>query len=192
MIRNLLVVLLTGMVAIAADLSDLKVFPPDVNLTTKNDRQSVVVQAIYSDGVTRDVTTEATVSLADKALAKIDKQTLHPLADGKTTLDVKFASRSVSVPVLVTNAKTERPISFKLDVIPTSSKAGCNSGSCHGSARGKDGFRLSLFGFDPDGDHYRLTRENIGRRVNLSLPEESLLIEKAAGKVPHTGGARIK
>src|SRR2546425_5049290 len=99
MIRSLLSLLLTGTVAIAADLSDLKFFPPDVNLTTKNDRQSVVVQAIYSDGVTRDVTTEAALSLADKALSKIDQQMLHPLADGKTTLDVKFASRSVSVPV---------------------------------------------------------------------------------------------
>jgi len=192
MIRNLLVMLLTGTVAIAADLSDLKIFPPDVNLTTKNDRQSVVVQAVYSDGVTRDVTTEAVLSLADKALVKIDKQTLHPLADGKTTLEVKFGSRSVSAPVLVTNAKTERPISFKLDVIPTFSKAGCNSGSCHGSARGKDGFRLSLFGFDPDGDHYRLTRENIGRRVNLAIPEESLILDKGLGIVQHTGGERFK
>src|SRR5881396_2296806 len=171
MIRNLLVMLLTGTVAIAADLSDLKIFPPDVNLTTKNDRQSVVVQAVYSDGVTRDVTTEAVLSLADKALVKIDKQTLHPLADGKTTLEVKFGSRSVSAPVLVTNAKTERPISFKLDVIPTFSKAGCNSGSCHGSARGKDGFRLSLFGYDPEGDYFRLTRESVGRRINLAIPE---------------------
>ena len=192
MIRRFLAVLLTGTVALAADLSDLKVFPPDINLTTKNDRQSVVVQAIYSDGVTRDVTAEAALSLVDKKLARMDKQTLYPLADGKTTLDVKFESRSVSVPLLVTNAKTERPISFKLDVIPTFSKAGCNSGSCHGSARGKDGFRLSLFGFDPDGDHYRLTRENIGRRVNLAIPEESLILDKGLGIVQHTGGERFK
>ena len=178
--------------AAAADLSDLKVFPPDVNLTTRNDRQSVVVQAIYSDGVTRDVTTEAAITIADKALAKFDKSTLQPLADGKTTLEVKFGGKTVSVPIAITNAKTERPVSFKLDVIPTFSKAGCNSGSCHGSARGKDGFRLSLFGFDPDGDYYRLTRENIGRRVNLALPEESLILDKGLGIVQHTGGERFK
>src|SRR5207253_2986977 len=69
---------------------------------------------------------------------------------------------------------------------------GCNSGACHGSSRGKDGFRLSLFGYDPDGDFYRLTREFVGRRVNLALPEESLVLEKAAGRVPHTGGERFK
>ncbi|HTD86553.1 MAG TPA: cell surface protein, partial [Candidatus Binatia bacterium] len=192
MIRIFAITLLTVVGAAAGDLSDLKVFPPDVNLTSKNDRQSVVVQAIYSDGVTRDVTTEATVAVADKALAKLDQNTLHPLADGKTTLDVKFGGRSVSVPLLITNSKTERSVSFKLDVVPTFAKAGCNSGSCHGSARGKDGFRLSLFGFDPDGDYYRLTRENIGRRINLAIPEESLILDKGLGIVQHTGGERFK
>ena len=92
----------------------------------------------------------------------------------------------------IADATKDRPISFKLDVMPIFMRSGCNQGSCHGAARGKDGFRLSLFGFDPDGDHYRLTREINGRRINLALPAESLLMEKAAGKVPHTGGQRIK
>src|SRR5262249_8399841 len=71
-------------------------------------------------------------------------------------------------------------------------KAGCNTGSCHGAARGKDGFRLSLFGFDPEGDHHRLTREMSGRRINLAVPAESTLMEKATGVVPHTGGKRFE
>jgi hypothetical protein len=71
-------------------------------------------------------------------------------------------------------------------------KAGCNQGSCHGAARGKDGFRLSLFGYDADGDHYRLTHEISARRINLAIPPESLILEKATGKVPHTGGTRFK
>src|SRR6185295_8835045 len=89
------------------------------------------------------------------------------------------------------DAKADRPISFKLDVMPVFLRAGCNVGGCHGSARGKDGFRLSLFGFDPDGDYTRLTRELPGRRVNLALPESSLLLLKGAGKVPHPGGERF-
>jgi hypothetical protein len=76
--------------------------------------------------------------------------------------------------------------------MPIFTKAGCNTGGCHGSSRGKDGFRLSLFGYDPEGDYFRLTREAIGRRINLAVPEESLLLEKALGKVPHTGGERFK
>ena len=76
--------------------------------------------------------------------------------------------------------------------MPVFMRAGCNTGSCHGAARGKDGFRLSLFGFDPDGDHYRLTREMSGRRINLAVPADSLLLEKAIGAVPHTGGKRFE
>ncbi len=172
--------------------TELRVYPTNINLTTKNDRQSVVVQAIYADGLTRDVTAEAGFTLGNKALVKIDHGTLLPVADGKTDLQIKFGGKEVTMPVLVEQAKVERPISFNLDVMPVFMKAGCNAGSCHGAARGKDGFRLSLFGFDADGDYFRLTRENIGRRINLAIPEESLMIEKALGKVPHGGGERFK
>ncbi len=83
-------------------------------------------------------------------------------------------------------------MSFRLDVMPVFMRAGCNTGSCHGAARGKDGFRISLFGFDPDGDHFRLTREMVGRRINLAVPSDSTLLEKATGAVPHTGGKRFE
>jgi hypothetical protein len=91
----------------------------------------------------------------------------------------------------VKDASAERPISFQLDVMPVFMRGGCNTGSCHGAARGKDGFRLSLFGFDPQGDYYRITRELGTRRINLASPADSLLIEKAIGAVPHTGGKRF-
>ncbi|MEY3031876.1 MAG: hypothetical protein RLZZ622_351, partial [Planctomycetota bacterium] len=78
--------------------------------------------------------------------------------------------------------------SFRNDVMPVFFRAGCNAGTCHGSARGKDGFQLSLFGYDPAGDYRRVVDEMVGRRVNLALPEQSLLLLKATGKVPHTGG----
>src|SRR4029077_17194729 len=115
-----------------------------------------------------------------------------PAADGVTELKFEFGGKTLGVPVTIKDAKVDRPISFKLDVMPVFMRSGCNTGSCHGAARGKDGFRLSLFGFDPDGDHYRLTREINGRRINLAIPAEGLLMEKAGGKVPHTGGQRIK
>lgn len=172
--------------------AELRVYPTNINLTTKSDYQSVMVQAIYSDGLTRDVTAEARFELGNKALAKIERGTLSPLADGNTELQIQYGGRKVRLPVLVEQATVERPISFDLDVMPVFMKAGCNAGSCHGSSRGKDGFRLSLFGFDPDGDYFRLTRESIGRRINLAIPEESLMIEKALGRVPHGGGERFK
>lgn len=82
---------------------------------------------------------------------------------------------------------TETP-SFRRDVMPILFRAGCNAGTCHGSARGKDGFMLSLFGYDAKGDYERIVNEMVGRRVNSAVPEQSLLVLKAIGAVPHTGG----
>jgi hypothetical protein len=81
--------------------------------------------------------------------------------------------------------------SFRRDVMPVFFRAGCNAGTCHGSARGKDGYMLSLFGYDPAGDYRRTVEEMPGRRVNPALPAESLLLLKATGAVPHTGGKRL-
>ena len=78
--------------------------------------------------------------------------------------------------------------SFRRDVMPIFFRAGCNAGTCHGSARGKDGFMLSLFGYDPAGDYFRTVEEIPGRRVNTSVPAASLLVLKATGAVSHTGG----
>ena len=169
----------------------IAVYPPDINLETSRDRQSFVVQLTQPDGITRDVTEQAQVTFANPALVKLDRAVLYPVADGTTEMMVAFSGQTVKVPVKVVKAKDDRPISFKQDVMPVFMRAGCNVGGCHGAARGKDGFRLSLFGFDPDGDHYRLTREFNGRRINLAVPAESLLLDKACGRVPHTGGKRI-
>jgi len=172
--------------------ASIGVYPPDVHLSHRNDWQSVIVQAVYPDGISRDVTAQAVLTPSDPALVRLDKNVLHPAADGQGQLRVEFAGQSLAVPLVVQNAKADRPISFKLDVMPVFMKAGCNMGSCHGAARGKDGFRLSLFGFDPDGDHFRLTREISGRRINLATPKECLAYAKPIGKVPHTGGKRFE
>jgi hypothetical protein len=170
----------------------IEVFPPDINLATTRDRQLVVVQATYPDGVTRDVTAESTIAPANPALLRREGNTFWPAADGETTLAVAFGGQSVDVPVKVAQAAATNPLSFRLDVMPVFMRAGCNTGSCHGAARGKDGFRISLFGFDPEGDYHRLTREMVGRRVNLAVPADSTLLEKAIGAVPHTGGKRFE
>jgi hypothetical protein len=169
----------------------LTVYPPQVHLTTARDRQSIVVQAGFADGLTRDVTTEAVFSLLDPALVRLDARTLHPQEDGTTQLEISYGGMSAKVPVEIQRAAEDPPLSFRQDIMPVFMKAGCNTGGCHGAARGKDGFRLSLFGFDPEGDYFRLTREISGRRLNLAVPENSLVIEKSIGKVPHTGGTRF-
>ena len=194
MLRRLFTALfvLAAVPALAADLSELRVSPPDVNLLTSLDRQGIVVQAVFADGITRDVTDQATWTIGNPAFVRRDANTLYPVADGTTELKIEFGGQAKVLPIKVEKAAEARPISFKLDVMPVFMKANCNTGSCHGAARGKDGFRLSLFGYDPNGDHYRITREFPGRRVDLAVPEASLMVEKAVGAVPHTGGKRYE
>jgi len=170
--------------------ASIVVAPADIHLSAVRDRQSLIVQAVLPNGLTLDVTDQAQIKVENEALIRRDGNTFHPVADGSTKLIVTHAGHTVEVPVTVANAAVDPPVSFRLDVMPVFMKTSCNNGSCHGAARGKDGFRLSLFGFDPEGDHYRLTREIPGRRINLALPAESLLMEKGAGVVPHTGGKR--
>ncbi|MCA9262491.1 MAG: DUF1549 domain-containing protein [Planctomycetales bacterium] len=175
-----------------AQPEEIRVYPADVHLSTIRDKQSIIVQAVYADGTTRDVTELAKLTLSSDNVARLEGNFLSPLADGHAEVHVEFAHHTTTLPVDVEGAGVDPPISFELDVMPVFMKTGCNTGSCHGAARGKDGFRLSLFGFDPVGDYFRLTREMSGRRVNLALPEQSLLMQKGAGLVPHTGGKRFE
>ncbi len=175
----------------AADLR-LQAFPPDIRLDDGLDYQTFIVTAVRPDGVTQDVTDAAAKEIADPAVASIEGNRVLPAGDGQTALTVRYAGQEVQIPVSVQNAAAKPPVSFTLDVMPVLSRAGCNTGGCHGAARGKDGFRLSLFGYDPAGDHFRITRELPFRRVNLAVPEESLLVQKAVGAVPHTGGKRFE
>ncbi len=85
----------------------------------------------------------------------------------------------------------QEPVDFRLEVMAVLSRGGCNQGACHGNLNGKGGFKLSLRGQDPDIDLLTLTRGQAGRRINLQKPEESLLLQKAAGRVPHEGGPRF-
>src|SRR5438045_6338858 len=82
-------------------------------------------------------------------------------------------------------------VDFERHVVALFSKAGCNNGSCHGSFQGKGGFRLSLFGYDPAKDFATLTRDLMGRRIDTVEPDRSLLLLKAAGRMPHEGGVRV-
>jgi hypothetical protein len=194
--RHLLSIVFTLCIANSAiaqrQLTKVEVFPADVSLVTSRDRQSIVVQAAFSDGVTLDVTDQAKYTFANPALVKMVGNMITPAADGKTELKIEYGGHALNVPIDVKDAAKDRPISFKNDVMPVFMRTGCNTGSCHGAARGKDGFRLSLFGYDPDGDHFRITREMSVRRANLALPAESLMVLKSIGKVPHTGGERFK
>ncbi len=177
----------------AADMtSRLIVGPQKISLSSASDRQQVIVQVERPDGSTQDVAALAKWSLSTPQVARLNGATLQPLADGSADLSISYDGMTAKVPVEVHHADKPDPLRFRNDVLAVLTRAGCNTGKCHGAASGKDGFRLSLYGFDPQGDHFRLTRELSGRRINLANPEQSLLVQKALGEVPHTGGQRIE
>jgi len=171
-----------------ATLEKLEIFPESISLETKRDFHRLVVFATFKDATTRDVTAFADLRIADEKVAKFDGYSVHAVTEaGKTEVVAALGGLTARIPVAVKDGQKDRAVSFRQDVMPVFLRATCNSGGCHGAARGKDGFRLSLFGMDPDGDYIRLTREMIGRRINLAIPEESTLVEKAVGTVPHSG-----
>src|SRR5438067_9957949 len=80
---------------------------------------------------------------------------------------------------------------FERDVEPILARAGCNTGACHGKARGQNGFQLSILGFDRDFDYHAIARDALGRRVDPAAPAVSLLLQKATAEIPHGGGLRL-
>lgn len=187
-----LALIISSTVISAAELTEIIAYPSDIGLYNARDRQTITVQAVFADGLTRDVTAEATIAVADQNLIKLEGTTLAPIADGETTVSVTFGGKTLSLPAVVKDSAVTPELSFKLDIMPIFMKANCNTGSCHGAASGKDGFRLSLFGFDHVGDYQRVTREIGNRRINLAFPHESLMLTKSTAVVPHTGGTRFR
>jgi len=102
-----------------------------------------------------------------------------------------LAPAAARADVTLPTGGTLKQVDFERHVMGLLSKTGCNAGGCHGSFQGKNGFRLSLFGYEPAMDHAALTRDNLGRRVNIVRPNESLLLQKAVGSVSHDGGMRF-
>jgi hypothetical protein len=183
---------LTTAVTSAAELVEINVYPENIDLSNSRDRQRVIVQARFADGITEDVTEQATLTAVNAEILRKDGYTFYPKTDGETTVNVEYQGKAIQIPAKVQNAEVIPPISYTLDVMPIFLKTNCNTGSCHGAARGKDGFRLSLYGFDINGDYTRITRDFSSRRINLAFPEDSLLLTKGAGVVPHTGGTRFR
>lgn len=170
----------------------LTVYPQQVKLTGAADFQNVMAVAERSDGVTQDVTEMVEWSLANADSVAIEDYRLRPLQDGANELVATWKDLNSSSQIVVEKSGDPKPVSFHQDVMPVLTRSGCNTGSCHGAGRGKDGFRLSLFGFDPVGDFERITREIGIRRINLAVPEQSLIYLKAIGGVPHSGGKRME
>lgn len=168
-------------------------YPAKIHLNPAQDRQTLVITRTGEGGVTGEVTEGATFTSTPPGLVEVKNGTVFARKNGDGKLVVHLEGKTIEIPCVVKEMdQAARPVSYSRNVLPILTRSGCNGGKCHGAAAGKDGFRLSLFGFDPEGDLFRLVEEMANRRVNLADPAGSLLITKALGEVPHTGGKKIE
>lgn len=165
----------------------LTLFPPRVELVGRDARQQLLVR-----GAT-DLTREAIYRSEQPAIVAVSPQgVVTPVGDGEGFIVAKVAGREIRVTVRVRGTDADRPATFERDILPILTRAGCNSGPCHGKARGQGGFQLSLLGYDPDFDYAAIVNEGRGRRLFPASPEHSLFLRKAAAQVPHGGGKRLE
>jgi hypothetical protein len=178
-------------VAVSAFAADFTVLPGSVALDGPEAYQQLLAEA-SAEGHQEDWTRTAQWTSSDPNIAKVDPGGMvRPAGDGEATITAKANGQTASVVVRVTNAHAPFTWSFRNDVIPVLSKVGCNSGACHGAAAGKNGFKLTLRGYDPVEDYNTLTRQSDGRRISLSAPSQSLMLLKPTFAVPHGGGRRF-
>lgn len=170
---------------------NIQVSPATLKLIHHRHEHSLTVSGRTADGFAVDLTPQATLSSADPTIAVVENGWVKPLKSGQTQITVQAAGQTVQVPVNVELPAAEKPYSFRHEVMPVLSKGGCNMGACHGYSLGKNGFKLSLRGGEATQDYQAVFGDQFGRRVNLLKPNESLLLSKPIGDVPHRGGIRI-
>jgi hypothetical protein len=197
----LAVLLLPSGILAADEVRPLKltVEPSEVLLRNADQTLQLIVTAEMSDGTLRDATLQAHYAFEPSAagIALVHKGRITPNAAGKGPLSVRYEAAPGTgevrseVAVSVELPPAEPAVHFTNDIIPILTKAGCNSGGCHGKATGQNGFSLSLLGFDPEHDYDALVKEGRGRRLFPAAPEQSLFLKKAIGQPAHGGGQRL-
>ena len=172
--------------------NSVEILPNNVTLSGPEARQQLLAEATVN-GRQEDVTRTAAWRSSDPSVVTVSVTgELIPRGDGRATISSTADAKSASAQVTVQNSHSDFTWSFRNHVIPVLTKAGCNQGACHGALAGKNGFKLTLRGYDPDVDYDTLTRQSAGRRVSLSEPAHSLMLLKPTMAVPHGGGKRIE
>jgi hypothetical protein len=166
------------------------IYPPEIAISGPNRTQQLLVVLEENGRVTADVTARAKYRSSDEKVARVDANgRVTATGEGEATIAASGLDRPLTVKVRV--GPVNEGWNFRNHIIPSLTRAGCNSGACHGALAGKGGMKLSLRGYDPESDHFVLTRQALARRIDLTRPAESLMLRKAARLMPHGGGTRF-
>lgn len=173
--------------------SELRLYPSEIPLNGPKATQQLLVVDEQNGQTVADHSKTATFMSSNPNVAVVEEGIVKAIGDGKAVITAQTADgKSASAKVVVSHAMDAPAPNFRNHVIPLFTRAGCNSGACHGALAGKGGLKLSLRGYDPDSDHHVLTRQALARRVDGSDPAKSLILLKPTRTMPHGGGRRFE
>jgi hypothetical protein len=152
---------------------------PGSSTITADDAGLQLLAARKEAGSIHDLTAQVKWSTEPAGLAEIEEGGyLRPLAPGDVVVKAAFEGQSQTVAIKL-EPRSGRPWDFGHDIMPILSRLGCNTGGCHGRAAGQNGFHLSIFGYDSEGDFLALARDAGQRRLSKLAPKDSLFLAQA-------------
>lgn len=169
----------------------LTVMPREIVISSPREERRVLISRRFPDGRVVDVTATARLKTTGDVVRIQESGFISPVKDGVAVIEAAADGLSTQFNVLVRGVSEPPPVGFVRDVMPVLSKAGCSSGTCHGSAKGKNGFKLSLRGYDSRFDYAALIDDLAGRRFNRADPAQSLMLLKPTMSIAHGGGLRF-
>ena len=170
------------------DIASILVEPADIQLNGPTQYMQVIVTATLASGDQVDVTRLCNLSVDGKQANVNSLGVVTPADDGSAQLIATIGDHTSVGFIEVAGVNERVAPDYVRDVMPVISRMGCNAGTCHGSKDGKNGFKLSLRGYDPIYDIRAFTDDIGSRRVNLASPDNSLMLLKCTSAVPHEGG----
>lgn len=192
-----IVSLLFVLVLHASVTAQIAVLPAEFQLVGPNSQQQLIVEHLPANtplspsGYLGQVSESVSLTSMNPNVVRIEGSVAIAESDGVAEIKAVWQNFESTAKVTVRNTQQSVAHEFTRHVLPVLSKAGCNTGACHGALAGKGGFKLSLRAYDPAGDHYAITRAVRGRRIELADPGRSLLLTKPTGALPHKGGLRL-
>jgi hypothetical protein len=169
----------------------LVILPQQVELRGPEARARLIVGWHEAQRYVGPAPAGTSLESSDPQVVRVDQGVLVPVGNGRASIVARTGDHTAQCDVTVRDLEAPFTWSFRNQVQSVLTRLGCNSGACHGAALGKKGFRLSLRGYDAQGDYLSITRHNRGRRIVPSDPGRSLLLLKPTAAVPHGGGFRL-
>lgn len=169
----------------------LDIQPAAITLTGPGATQRILVLRTENKAIVGDVTEQAELFSSNPKVAIVENGIVRAVGDGETAISASHDDMRAVIKIKVEKTREPAAISFANHVIPVLTKLGCNSGACHGALAGKGGMKLSLRGYDPESDHFVLTRQANARRVNRQEPHKSLMLMKPTLALTHGGGLKL-